>query len=661
MQNMKRLIPTVAAAVLAMAVVSCGTKSGESAPALPTTTVLSPDGVQHQNHTFSPDGTRIAYWSPATDSQNWQLWVANADLTSPVKLPVTALAQSPAQWSPDGALLAVGSADFGVSQVVIVPVTGGDVRRVTEGAALSFPMTWFRNGAGLNYFGSAPGGVIRSFVYSLASGEHRPLVPGEKRSHLGVVSPDESRVAYFAIEGSGTTVWVADAAGQNPRQLTTEGFESLEQFQEWSPDGKELLILSRRTGHADLWIVPVDGGKPRQLTRDIRDDFGGAWSEDGKWIAFLSNRGRQTDVWVVPSAGGAEQRVTDTVVDEVGPLAWRPGTGTLTFSVRTQKSGLWALDLADGKERRLTPDAVTVTRFSLSPDASQLLYVIDRAGGIQDLAVAATSGGATRTLLEGGGSVQYPQWSRDGRQIVFTSDRGGSLDVWIVDVAGGAPRQLTNWPGFEGNAVWAHDGSTVYFTADKDSKLNDIWRVPPGGGEPTRVTTNGNINGGITTFAGGPGLFSGTISTKGGQLALSRFRPDGTSNIVWDRSSALWTLPSRSGDAILAEVEQPDGKVRTMILKADGSGGRAILAPGQSAQWWSTDGKWVVYGLAAGGANDLGLLHVPDGVTRRLTTTPQDEQGAELTPDGKTVLFRRVETVQRITTVDLSKLLAAAK
>ena len=264
-------------------------------------------------------------------------------------------------------------------------------------------------------------------------------------------------------------------------------------------------------------------------------------------------------------------------------------------------------------------------------------------------------------LIEGGGTVQVPQWSPDGKQIVFTSDRGGSSDVWIVDVAGGAPRQLTNWPGFEGNAVWAHDGRAIYFTADKDSKLSDIWRMPPGGGEPTRVTTNGNINGGITTFAGGPGLFAGTISTKGGQLALSRFRLDGTGSTVWDKSTAFGTLASPTGDAILADVEQPDGKVRSMILKADGSGGRAILPPGQSAQSWSTDGKWVVYGLAAGGANDLGLLHLADGVTRRLTTTPQDEQGAELTPDGKTLLFRRVETVQRIATVDVAKLLGAAK
>ena len=98
--------------------------------------------------------------------------------------------------------------------------------------------------------------------------------------------------------------------GGNPRQLTTEGFEILETYQVWSPNGKELLYTSTRTGTKDLWVVPIDGGKARQLTRNVRNDFGGAWSPDGHYVAFISDRGKQTDVWVVPSAGGEERRVT---------------------------------------------------------------------------------------------------------------------------------------------------------------------------------------------------------------------------------------------------------------------------------------------------------------------------------------------------------------
>lgn len=658
-----RRLTLFALAALAVTVVSCSRQAADETPALPASTPLSPDGVRHEQHSFSPDGTRVAYWSPATDSQNWQLWVANADLTAPVKLPVTAIAVNRAIWSPDGTMLAAGSADFGVAQVVIVPAAGGAVRRVTDGSNLTFPVAWFGtgNGTGLSYYGSAPGGSLQSFLYTLSSSAHRPLVPAENRPFLGVASPDGSKVAYFVIDGEKSTLWIADGNGQNSRQLTTEGFESLEQGEEFSPDGKELLYQSRRTGHVDLWIQPIDGSKPRQLTRDIRGDFFGAWSKDGKWIAFLSNRGRQTDVWIVPAAGGVEQRVTDSEIDEVGPLSWGAGGNTLTFGVRTQKNSVWAMDLATGQEQQLTQNSMRTSRFRVSPDGSQLLYAIDKPGGVQDLAVAPVAGGDTRILIDGGGSVVAPEWSPNGKQIAFWSDRGGTADIWIVDVAGGAPRQLTNWPGYEGTATWTHDGSAIYFTSDKDSKLNDIWRVSPAGGEPVRVTTTGNINGGMSMLKGGLGLVAGTISTKGGQLALSRYGPDGTSNVVWDKSTAIGAMPSPTGDSVIAEVEQPGGKLQTMLLKTDGSGGRVLLPPEQTSLWWSSDGKWLVYSLSSGGATDLGMMNLADGTTRRLTTTPQSEEGAELTADGKTLIFRRVETVHRITAVDLSKLLAAKK
>ena len=87
---MRRPIPPFAVAVLALTVASCGRSGGDDI-SLPVATPLSPDGVRHQEHSFSPDGTRIAYWSPAADSDRMQLWVANADLSAPVKLPVTAL------------------------------------------------------------------------------------------------------------------------------------------------------------------------------------------------------------------------------------------------------------------------------------------------------------------------------------------------------------------------------------------------------------------------------------------------------------------------------------------------------------------------------------------------------------------------------------------
>ena len=384
------------------------------------------------------------------------------------------------------------------------------------------------------------------------------------------------------------------------------------------------------------------------------------WSNDGKWVAFISDRGRQTDLWLVPAAGGTEQRITDTVIEEQVPLMWRPGTNELTFVSQLQKSALWAVDLADGKERRLTPDSVRISAFNASPDGKQIVYVIEHGGGVQDLAVMPLAGGAPRALVAGGGTVISPLWSPDGTKIVFTSDRGGSSDVWVIDAGGGAPRQLVNWPSSELYPVWNEDGSAVYFISDHDSKLNDVWKVPASGGEPVRITKIGTVNS-LSGRAGVKDIFLTTIGTRAGQFEIARLRPDGRLEKVWDKTSAYMASVSPSGDSIAAGIEQPNGKVASMILPTAGGTGRLILNPKDRPGNWSNDGKWLLYDMFVGGASETAILHIADGTTRRLTTTPENESDAEITSDSKTVIFRRSLTVKRINSVDLTKLMASPR
>lgn len=418
--------------------------------------------------------------------------------------------------------------------------------------------------------------------------------------------------------------------------------------------------MSRRTGTLDLWVIPVDGGRPRQLTRDVRNDRNPTWSSDGEWVAFISDRGKQIDVWVVPAAGGVERRVTDDPVEEEAGLRWRPGTNDLTFVANTVTSGVWALNVESGKETRLTADSLRVEWFNVSPDGKNVNYVILRGGAIHDLAVMPLAGGPSRTLVAGGGTVVEPLWSPDGSKIVFESDRSGTSDIWMVDAAGGPPRQLVSWPSFDHSPVWSSDGSAVYFVSNRDSRLGDVWQVPVSGGAPKRVTTDGSV-GEVTTRPGVPGALAETISPRDGKLTISRMSANGTLSVIWDRSNASARVLSPSGDSLTAQVDQPDGKRRGMILSASGSGGRVVLKPGEQIGNWSNDGQWILYDVSVGGASDIGLLRVSDGTTRRLTTSPENEVGAEFSPDGKTVVFSRRRIVQRIHTIDLATLLTAGK
>lgn len=651
---MRRFVP-----VIAMLLASACAREQGGVPAL---TVLSGENARNFDPSFSPDGSRIAYWSPSPDVANQSdLWVANADLTSPVKAGVTSLSVGPALWSPDGTRLAAASSQFGTADVVVVPATGGQAQRVTHLPGIAYPYAWYPDGDRIA-IGASDSGNFHSYSVSVSSDATKPLIPGERRAYQGSPSPDGAHVGYMVVDRGRSTIWVADSDGTNPRQLTTEGFESpANDF--WSPDSREILYESRRTGTEDVWTVSIESGERRQLTRDVRRDYGEAWSPDGKWVAFLSDRGRQIDVWLVPAAGGPVQRVTDSESDEQGPLAWRPHANELAFAVRSSNGSVWAQELTDGKERQLTPDSLDISWFNLSPDGKQFDYVVNRSGGTGELFVASLDGSTPpRSVFSGGGNVDSPLWSPDGSRIAFVSDRNGSPDVWVVDAAGGAAKPLVSWTSQEFSAAWSPDGSSILFLSDSGAKLADLWRVPAQGGDPTHVTTDGLHGGFVGTRAGVPDILIGTLGRRGGVLTLTRVGADGRVHPVWEKSNvpALGALRP-SGDSVLARIQQADGSIRTMLLALDGSGGRVVLGAGETGGNWSPDGKSLLYYIRANGAPDLGLLDVASGAKRRLTTTPQSEEGAEFTPDGKQIVFTRLTISQRIETVDLTRLMQAPK
>ena len=90
------------AMMIGVALAACTPENGGGPPI----TTLSGEESRHILPAFSPDGSRLAYWSPSDEIPGqWELWVANADLSAPAKLGVTSLlvgASEPPLWSPDG-------------------------------------------------------------------------------------------------------------------------------------------------------------------------------------------------------------------------------------------------------------------------------------------------------------------------------------------------------------------------------------------------------------------------------------------------------------------------------------------------------------------------------------------------------------------------------
>jgi len=658
---MRRARGTIAAV---MVLAACGKEMERSA--VPPIVAISPDSIRLAGINCSHDGRRLAYWALSREASNQlELWVSNADFSAAVKLPMTvpsAFFVNPPFFSPDDRMIVAQSAQYAGSGIVLAmaPSTGGAAKQLTHGSG-AIPLQWESDNDHVDYFEAVGEGRYVSYVVSISTGRSVRALPNESRSHYAYTSPDRRHVMYLLQDGEKNTIWVADSGGRNARQLTTEGFETIRLIATpWSPDGTRIAYESRRTGTADVWIVGIDGSKPVQLTRDIRNDYDPVWSPDGKWIAFKSDRGRKLDLWVVPSAGGAEQRVTDLPGDKWSPK-WS-GANRLSIMTDQTRAGFWAVDVATGAERRLTPDSLPpwwAFPPALSADG-MLAYPVDPGGNDFDIAVVPTGGGAARPVVRGAGSFGDLRMSPDGSKVAYSSDKAGVGDIWVADVAGGTPRRLTDWPGSEYNPIWSGDGSTLAFLADKDAVGADVWKVPVSGGAPVRVTRSGGFNG-LIGIAGLDAVYANVRGKASGKNTLARVRNDGTLQTAWDSSSAYMAGISPNGDSILAVVQVPGGHQESRIQSVRTGRGRRILKQDELAGYWSHDAKFMNYSFNEGGGTSLGWLDLATGATRRLTNTRDLDlsYGSGWTSDDKTIVFVRSHVSTRFQTMDVTKLLSA--
>jgi Tol biopolymer transport system component len=197
------------------------------------------------------------------------------------------------------------------------------------------------------------------------------------------------------------------------------------------------------------------------------------------------------------------------------------------FSQRIEEVNIWRLNGPSSIEQGPPAKLISSTRRDhqpqYSPDGSQIAFSSDRTGR-GSIWVCASDGSNPIELTQEKQAI-WPSWSPSGQKLafhVYDYERGRS-DIHVMDAQGGFPQNLTGADEYGGGIpTWSSDEKWIYFVTDRPDEWQ-IWKLPVEGGPPQQLTTDG------------------------GRRALD----GGSGDVFFHRKGRLWRMPSVGGDARL--------------------------------------------------------------------------------------------------------------
>ncbi|MGE0552160.1 MAG: PDZ domain-containing protein [Gemmatimonadales bacterium] len=410
------------------------------------------------------------------------------------------------QLSPDGRWVAFSGQYGGNTDVYLVPVGGGEPKRLTWHPAPDLVTGWTPDGRSVVLTtgrASAPNpGVTQFWTVSIDGGAERsmPIPRGAEGEH----SPDGKRFAYLMTNfwdpewrsyrgGQNRPIWILDLASYDLETPAWSGSRDVDPV--WV--GSKVYFLSDRDWLMNVWSYDSGTKQLEQVTRftdyDIKtmDAGGGAivFEQAGRIHLLDPATGRHAPVditvrgdfpWLTPQWKAVDRLIFNAAVSPTGKRVAFEARGDI-FTVPAEK-GDWRNHTATSGVAERNP--------AWSPDGKWLSWFSDESGEYRLMIGAADGSGTPRAITLPNPTFQFtPAWSPDSKKLLFT-DTG--LRLWVVDIESGrathADTDTYMVPERSMNPVWSPDSRWIAYAKRLDSQFHAIYLYDVANGRVHQLT-----------------------------------------------------------------------------------------------------------------------------------------------------------------------------
>ncbi|MCB2047340.1 MAG: PD40 domain-containing protein [Novosphingobium sp.] len=377
------------------------------------------------------------------------------------------------------------------------------------------------------------------YVVDSKGGDARAILTGMAFESQPVFSPDGSKIVYLSDRSGAENIWIANADGSSPRQLTQYDGNTVFTSPAWSADGRMIFVSRYQSDRAafELWRFDAQSGQGELLEpikavpdapRDQwRSTLGAVPSPDGRFLYYARNvggeHGGNVPEWTIVQRDLASGKETTLVSAPRSPrpdlvlgTAFRPAVSPdgklLAYAARDRgQTGLRLLDIGTGESRWLmfpvqhdqllaTPWRDLVPRHVFTPDGKALIFNSGGKLAKVDIASGATSDVPFHVVAEIGVGpstrhvtrmtddpvrvrlMQDPARSPDGKRIAFSAV--GSIYLMALE-RGAAPVRMTD--GFQPS--WSPDGKAIAFVRWTAKDSGHVWLRDVKSGRERRLSS----------------------------------------------------------------------------------------------------------------------------------------------------------------------------